>query len=507
MLGFIRYLANNELSYNLSRPYRFGKWFKLHVLLGFLCVFGFLTVFNLATNGFDKQFRYTSDPNSTESKTNWYNHRFFTWGDDSLDPKCQNAEIPVGHKFITTNRGLQYTVRKIFYHPPGSKVEEQQPSILYHNNVLTNCDVDIISLTMKKIDTAKPDPEYRWWSWMDSSAEAVASCTVVNDDGLFTLEFLVEYDTPDNDYTYMALNNATTHASFWWGSRLMSAYFVGLKHLMSYPITNSTLAFTRAGLNYWRNGTTSMRDPELFRNQFFFIDVTGGIGDIWNAIPDNGGLYNNPSFPQSRPLTEGFFFAKIFRSLILVDLGNTDVPNLLLDPDLLQYALNPAEDDFNRIAGAPLLNTTKVDWFKFNAIPSPDAKGLDVETAQPLDQAYAKFKDQTGPLGTKQASIHVEYICAVPEMKPTSAVVLFTLVATLALFQTAWALFKYILDQRTMWIDPTANMCEGCLANGYGLQKMGREDSRSISVQPAECGCSNASTSTQSLLREENNAL
>jgi hypothetical protein len=91
-------------------------------------------------------------------------------------------------------------------------------------------------------------------------------------------------------------------------------------------------------------------------------------------------------------------------------------------------------------------------------------------------------------------------------MKPTSAVVLFTLVATLALFQTAWALFKYVLDQRMMWINPTANVCEGCLANGYGLQKMDHEDRGSISVQPDECGRSNASTSTQSLLREENNA-
>lgn len=253
--GFVRHLVEDELSYNLSRPYGLGKWFKLWVFIGSILVFGFLTIFNLATNGFDKQLRYTTDPNSTEAETRWYNSKIFTWGYDSLDPKCQNTEIPVGHEFITTNLGLRYTVRRILYFPPGSDVEQERSSVSYHNNTLTNCDVNIINIYLKKAEMAKLDEEYRWWSWMDSSADAVARCDITNDDGFFTLEFLVKYDTTDEYYGYIAVNNATSHASFWWGSRLMNAYFVGTKYFMSYPIPDSRM-FTGATLTYLHTETT-----------------------------------------------------------------------------------------------------------------------------------------------------------------------------------------------------------------------------------------------------------
>lgn len=74
-------------------------------------------------------------------------------------------------------------------------------------------------------------------------------------------------------------------------------------------------------------------------------------------------LYNNASYSKSRPLTEGLFFAKVFQSLILADLSNTYTENLLLNTELLQYALNPGNDDFNRIPGAPLsYNSSNPEW-------------------------------------------------------------------------------------------------------------------------------------------------
>lgn len=242
-----------------------------------------------------------------------------------------------------------------------------------------------------------------------------------------------------------------------------------------------------------------MKDSKLFSNEFFFLDNKGGVGDLGNVKPGNGEFYNNPSLDESRSLTEGSFFAKIFRSLILVDLGNSTLPNLLLDPDLLQYALNPEEDDFNRVSGAPLRNTTKFDWFKFNAIPPPNLP-LEEKTAVPLDQAFAKFKDQTGNLETKTASIYAEYICTVPEKKSTSAMVLFTLVANLALFQTAWALFKYVLDRKVTWKNPYSNWCEGCRTDNHGLVTMVNEDNSSVDFQKTKRSYSIGSSSTRRLL-------
>jgi hypothetical protein len=503
ILGFVRHLAEDELSYNVSRPYHLGRWFKPLVCIGSLCVFAVLTVFTLAANGFDKQFRYTTNPNITEAQTQWFNNKIFTWGDDKLDPKCQKNEIPVGHEFMTTNLGLHYTVQKILYSPNGLTRWQEKSSVSYLNNPLTQCEVESVNIFLKRAESAKRDKEYRWWSWIDSSANAMSHCDIINEDGVFRLVILANYETADDSYGYIAINNATSHASFWWGARLLNTYFVGTKYFMSLPDTEA--AYTRATLSYTSNSreTTSMKDTKLFNNQFYFLDEAGNIGDHRNTIPENGELYNNPSFAVSRPLTEGFFFAKLFRSLLLVDLGNTTAPNLLLDEDLLQYALDPGEDDFNRLPGGPLTGDDKVDWFKFNAIPPPNMP-LESDTAVPLNEAYAKFTGQTGTLETKNASIYAEYICAVAEKKPTSAMFLFTLVANLALFQTAWTIFKYVLDRRVTWKDPTANWCEGCLANGHEMAPVVHEENSMKSPQKAKRPDSIGSSSTGRLLGEEN---
>lgn len=40
---------------------------------------------------------------------------------------------------------------------------------------------------------------------------------------------------------------------------------------------------------------------------------------------------------------------------------------------------------------------------------------------------------------------------------------MFTLVANLALFQSAWALFKYVADRQVSWSGKESNWCEGCI--------------------------------------------
>ncbi|KAI9774453.1 MAG: hypothetical protein M1839_001736 [Geoglossum umbratile] len=497
--SFIRHLVADELSYNLSRKYPFRSGFKSWVFLVSIIILALFTVFNVATNGYDKQPKYTTDPNTTESERHWYHNPFFTWGDDKLDPKCQHTEIPVGHEFMTTNLGLRYTVRRILHFEPGSSVGQQRSSISYHNNALTNCEINSVSVYLRKADLSKPKDNNLWWSWMDSSADAVARCDILKDDGFFTLEFLVKYATLVEDYSYIAVDDATTHASFWWGARLLNAYFIGTEYVMSGQLpdsNNNTPIYTRVTLSYKAGNTTSMKDPRLFNNWYFFLDSNSGI---YNEILDVSELYNNLSSPLSRPLTEGFFFAKVFRSLILVDLGNDQAPNLLLNPDLLQYALNPGADDFNRLPGAPLSHDPqKLDWWKIAALPPPD-KPLEEKTAVPMDQAFAKF--QTGPLKTKPAFIYAEYICSVSEKKATSALVLFTLIANFALFQAAWALFKYVVDRKVTWKNPSTNYCEGCL-DGHGLTAMDDGDNDSINPQKTKNSHSRSS-STRGLLQDE----
>jgi hypothetical protein len=80
-----------------------------------------------------------------------------------------------------------------------------------------------------------------------------------------------------------------------------------------------------------------------------------------------------------------------------------------------------------------------------------------------LNESFDTFKNQTGSLETKSASIFAEYICNIPEKRSPLAIVMFTLVANLALFHSAWALFKYVADRQVSWIDKESNWCEGCI--------------------------------------------
>ena len=426
-----------------------------------------LTVFNLAVNGFDKDFKYTTDPNTTVTNTHWYNSLVFTWGSNSLTPTCQSLQLSVGHRFITTNLGFQYAISRILV--SGAKPEQQRASVSYHNNTLENCEIFRISIRLKKSDASPPDPKqtnFSRWRWMESRASATAQCQITNGDGRFILEFLVEYTPQIHDNSFIASDNLQSQAALWWGARLLNVYFAGIQHTMSglLPDNNiDTPTYTRANIDYFtrfEQRNRSVNDFRLYRLSYIFLRSNGMLDERILYGLDNESVYNNATFALSRPLTEAFMWNKIFRSVILADLGNTKAENLLTNETLLRYALNP-NDDFNRVHGAPLdpANMDNRRWM-FTAMPHP---GNPLKPHIPLNESFDTFKNQTGSLETKSASILAEYICSVPEKKSLLAIVMFTLVANLALFHSAWVLFKYVVDQQVLWIDKESNWCEGCI--------------------------------------------
>lgn len=505
---FIGHLVEDELSYSITRSYPYSGRVKIWIFIASTLVLVGLTVLNLATNGFDKQLMYTSDPNTTVTQLHWYNNKIFTWGDDTLEPKCENVDIPIGHEFITTNLGLRYRVQKIDA-PDG----QPRASVSYHNNTLTDCEINDVGISLQKSGFAKPSREYRWSPWIASTADATAYCNISTDEGSFRLEFKTEYITSIESFKFIAIDDPKDHATLWWGARLLNTYFVGTQYVMSGPLPDTnddTPVYTRARLSYETHpdsNKTSIRDPLLFYNWFYFLHADTGIRETMaDSGMTTGMLYNNASYSKSRPQTEGLFFAKVFRSIVLADLGNSQTENLLLDPDLLQYALNPGEDDFNRIPGAPLsYNSTNPEWWKFSGIAPPGGLPPNIETAVPFHEAYAKLKDKMGELGTKAATINTVYTCSVPVKKSTSTMFLFTLVANLALFQTAWGIFKHVMDQKVTWKDETANFCEGCVKGVKEYRPVETRDGEysPVSLHKENNSPSIGSESTKALLGDE----
>jgi len=457
-------IRDNMLSYNLTKEYPFPPWAKWLICIIFVVLLGFFTVFNIAANGWDLQPLYTMDPNSTEAERSWYQSNFFTWGDDKLDPICQHMEIPVGYQFTTTNLGLLYTVTGVQFQQYGSKVVQQYPSLSYINNALENCQVDSVYIVLRKNNNSPP-ARNDWWSWMDSYAVATAHCNLPSDDGLYTVSLTAKYETLSTLYNYVAVDNATSHASIWWGTRMLNNYFVGTQYVMTGELpgspNNKTPEYMAAGMTFIPGRGNSIKGTDLFDLTFFYFLQSDG--SIINTFPN--GLdtpYNNLDWGLSQPMTEGLFFSKVFSSLVLVDLGNVDAPNVLLDPELLQYALNPP-DDSNRQPGGPLFNGSFSSW-RYDGISPPSDMILEQNTAVPMHQSYAMFSNQTGTLGTHPATVYTQYICSAPMRKGRITVALLVLVADYALVQTAWLIVTFFMNMYVEKKYLNANFCERCVA-------------------------------------------
>ena len=499
-----RDFLNDELSYNLQRPYPFHKRFKRCVSIGIILFLAVFTVFNVATTGFDMQPTYTTNPNGTEGHKQWFNNAFFTWGDDTLDPKCQHFDIPVGYDFMTTNLGLRYTVTGVSFQSDSSNPKAnstQRSSLAYHNNPLTDCEISTIDIDLRKSDD-KAGCDDCWWSWMDSSADATTHCKIDLDEGHFILSFKTHYTNlatlynevtvdnsiPSSPYSYLIVDNPTTNASIWWGARLLNNYFLGIQYMMAAASPDKD-PWKRAGMTFIPVEGKSIKDSGLFTLRYFTLTSTGYATNLVYPNPSN--LYNNKTLNESRPLTEALFFAKVFRSLILVDLGNNHTENVLLDPKLLQYILDPS-DNFNRQPGAPLRKNNTLDWWKFQGI-APPGEPAEQEFSTPMAESYTKFKTLTGPLGTRQASIYAQYICSVGQWKSKSTITLIVLVANFALFQTGWMIFKWLADQFVKGKGWNAMYCQGCL----DLIELNKE---LVTMEPEEAGLS-----TPKRLKRESN--
>jgi hypothetical protein len=417
---------------------------------------------------------YTLDPNSTQIERHWYNNWVFTLADDKLAAQCQHLDIPVGYQFMTTNLGQTYIVSNVTFQDAKTGQGQQRSSLSYLNNTLTSCQVDSITVNLRKVDLSASGPGLYWWSWRDSSASASNSCNVDTQEGLFRIAFRATYELTNNiAYDYVVVDNYTSAASVWWGTRILNNYFTGIEWLMARGIYSAD--YTLASLTFEPGDSDDITSSSFFNVSYYFQHDDGqisnrNIGDPGYNVPS---LFNNYTLDVSPPITEAWHFAKVYRSLIMVDLGdNTTTSNLLFTTDNLQYALNPP-DDFNRGSNGTLAGRG-FDWWRVNAIAPPGHILNGKNTSVPMNQTLSEFNSShiMGPLGTKDASIYAQYTCTVPQRKSTLALIFTVLVADFAVLSAAYNGFKFIAQRAAQKRDHTAMYCEGCLSQGHALDEV-----------------------------------
>ncbi|EQB47315.1 hypothetical protein CGLO_13556 [Colletotrichum gloeosporioides Cg-14] len=279
-------------------------------------------------------------------------------------------------------------------------------------------------------------------------------------------------------YDYVMDSNHKTRASFWWGTRLSNAYFIGIlsaaSQIPGVEVVSETY-LNRARLIFNGNRSKSdLRSAALFDLRWSFqfensLVVTVDSDFEYDTTPYNSDFWASPT------LTEALHYSKIMHSLFALDLGNCDSPNLLVDEDGLNYAiLDP--NNSNRLPGGIFGNFTdedRLDNHRFTMLPRPDADESLIRGTVPLVESYSTIQPLMGPLSCEKATIAAQYLCSVPKQKSVGVMLLAIVLADLVFLQAAWKLLQWTADSR-MANRPQMKFCEGCLdargGNPDGIQ-------------------------------------
>ena len=220
----------------------------------FLPLLALFTLINVAANGFGMETTETEDPQGLMSSRHWFENPLFTLGDDKLQPTCTPKTIGAGDQFLTTNLGLLYTIRAVSKHIDADNTKLQLGSAGYLDQVLEDCQVDTVTAEMIKSDQG-PAGHMAYWSWRSSTATAAASCNVTTPTARYTLHFDVSITSSELDMRLVVNDNYKTHASVWWGTRLLNNYLNGLKLVMAQADPGGGGSYTDPRLSYDTNTT------------------------------------------------------------------------------------------------------------------------------------------------------------------------------------------------------------------------------------------------------------
>lgn len=446
--NFIKSCYNHELSYAITRPYfhdkRKNSCLKVIVLVvSLVCLAGF-ALFAFASSAYDLQPTSESNPNITEAERFWYLNDLFTFGNDELYPKCQHMQLNIGDTFLTNNSGFRYSLDGIYLAGPSKPSPNERPgprsTVDYLNNPFTSCRVDRIQMDLHKLDSSVP-PNTKWISWAGSSAsaDAYAKCEIENDEGRYSLNLSAHYNGRNALYGFIAINSIDSNAPLWWGARLMGLYFVSTQRILANTIfTDDTgLNYVDVNMKFFHDiafAAPDVRGQGAFRPEYSFLRSNGVSRHERN---EGVSFFNNDTHTLSRPLTEGLFFAKVFQSAVLADLGARAEDNVLVDEHALRYIINP-NDDFNRVDDGPLnINDTDSDWWRVRALPRPPAESNSADVAVGTDIAFDEFGGfDADKFAVAPATVYTQYFCRVPKKRSNATAVLFAVVASLSLMQT-----------------------------------------------------------------------
>lgn len=415
-------------SYNVKRPYPF-RWFTPVVIGGGIVVTILVSFLNVAASGYELATISTTNPNKVRSGAEWFD----SWPKwlASTRASCDPTTITFQTSLYTNNTQLQYTLASAWtYDASGSGIKTNLPSLVYDDNPLLRCNVTSVQISIQSNDRTAAQV----------ATSAVGAVLTANIECLFErhgesttyLELVTTFDPLPppgisntvplgTDSESLALGNAILMK--YWGEVTNKYYLENVN--LERPFYKADFALTRtAGYRTSRPATMD----QLMDMDFLRVD------GCWLMPLNSTGISHANNYCDSHIISE-------------LAQGSTE------------------EKPFPSIWG-PLSWLGKAMWFTILADLGRDDELLPNMLSHP--SVLGNITETIGlPVGLHDSGITpsvlaTTYMCQIPRLKSTAALIISVLVADLVLLQAIWKLFVLAVNYFLPPNKDELEYCEGC---------------------------------------------
>ncbi|THZ35802.1 hypothetical protein D6C87_09577 [Aureobasidium pullulans] len=455
----------SSFRYSITRPYP-HKWFTPVAVVGGIVLAALFSFINFYSNAYNMITITTNNPDIVEA--NQWSHipGFLT---SRIDPKCEDAIIPIGSTFNTNQTALSYQLSRL----------RNYPALSYHNRRLESCEATQISIDFQtSIDRQAALIDRSSWG---VTVSADITCNAPNEEHEINyIGFRTHYDpltwaTQPGVSGFIRVNASSP--GFVWANTLLLAFWTetvtatvdqtlqpnSSEIVPLFNLSSGYISFSRPGINIYNESFF-----RLGKYAFFNLPESKAYRGDFNITDDTlyEGLITKNTWPNIwSPANR---LAKAMYSVIQVDLGQTDT---------VITTFNGTPADMNRLHHWTE-NLTQI-WDRSTVADKNNLLPYGLMQMRQLD----KNTDATNPrqpLRFTPSVISATYTCQVPRLKSHGNIFISILVADLVLLRAAWTLYNYLVDYFLKSRHPDANVCEKCLVRGQDDEVVTVASSRNI---------------------------
>jgi hypothetical protein len=470
-----------SFSYSVTRQYPY-RWFTPTAIVGGIILAVLFSAINFFSNAYNMVTITTQDPNGVEANR-WSGHvpAIFT---SKIQPKCQDAIIPVGSIIFTNQTALLYQL---------NKVEEQAlPAVAYHNQPLFGCEIEQIMIDFQN-NNAQQAVLVNRSAWR-VTVNAQIVCALPGEGNLVVIDLptltsrmglSVQYDPLSSTgkpgvSRFLRVNVSPAWA---WAETLLLGFWTecvtAITHQTAQQPDPSDSDSSWFNLS---SGYITFEQPQadiksaLFFEQgqyaFFDSDSNGFTGSFRNRNKTTyGTLITNASWPNV--WAPAGRLARAMFSVINADLGQTSNQG---------YAFDVSDTGPSFTVDLSMLTSPdRLHHWTENLTRIWDASTvLDKDSlSDGLQMTQYNTTSDSAPYFT-YSEISATYTCQVPHLKSGFNVFISILVADIVLLRVAWTLYNFIVCYFLKDRHPDANLCLRCLERGRnddaGMEEFGIAD-------------------------------